>query len=310
MPRLTPTPTELTELAARRLGYATSSECTAWGIDSTARTRRFRLGLWDHVGPGIVDLEPGRERPLHEEHLRAIHLALLRAGPDAVAIGLSALLLHGCWGLPPQFQARAARADRAFRRGGTVAQHEVFTVVDVGGVRAASVGWAIIQALPELSVLHLVAVLDWALSSDALPSLDDLLRRARKRRGCRKLNAVLDLVDGRSESFLETWARLQCVDAGIPPDVLQLPIDQPGRPHPWRGDLAWRLAGGGWLVVEIDGAAVHDSPEALYADRARQNAITASGHVVVLRFTAADLRRGGYVPAQIRAALRARNAAA
>jgi very-short-patch-repair endonuclease len=56
-----------------------------------------------------------------------------------------------------------------------------------------------------------------------------------------------------------------------------------------RGDLGWWLDDGRLLLVEIDGATPHGAPDALYRDRARQNAIVATG-ALLLRFTADDLR--------------------
>ncbi|MCM3882786.1 endonuclease domain-containing protein [Frankia sp. R82] len=69
-----------------------------------------------------------------------------------------------------------------------------------------------------------------------------------------------------------------------------------------RIDLAWpsRL-----VAVEVDGAVVHEQPQALFRDRTRQNDLMALGWVV-LRFTWADLlHRPQSVVEQVRHALRA-----
>ncbi len=58
-----------------------------------------------------------------------------------------------------------------------------------------------------------------------------------------------------------------------------------------RGDMGWWLPTGRLLVVEIDGAGPHGAPDALFRDRQRQNAVVATG-TLMLRFTAADLRAG------------------
>ena len=59
------------------------------------------------------------------------------------------------------------------------------------------------------------------------------------------------------------------------------------------------------LALEHDGQAVHDRPDAFVADRRRQNALVAAGWTV-LRFTAADLRRGAApAVAQVLALVRA-----
>ncbi|TGO05348.1 hypothetical protein SERN_1352 [Serinibacter arcticus] len=267
-----------------------------------ARRRRLDAGVWARPLPGVIDLEPLLPRTIAEARLRAVHLALVRCGDGAVAVGAAALVLHRNHGLPSRIDARAVRADGQHRRHGSHAQHDRFPVVEVeGGLLAASVPSAIVQAAPQLGRLHLVAVVDAALTTGQLSSSDDVATLATGRRGAARLRTCLALSDGRAESFLETWARLQCVDAGIPPTTLQLEIRAGG--SLLRGDLAWRLPDGRWLVVEIDGADVHASPTALYRDRLRQNLIVADGRIVLLRFTAEDLRRPGYVPNQIRRVL-------
>ena len=44
---------------------------------------------------------------------------------------------------------------------------------------------------------------------------------------------------------LETFARLECVDAGVPPDDLQVEIRSSRGHLLGRGDLGWRLPRGG-----------------------------------------------------------------
>lgn len=122
-------------------------------------------------------------------------------------------------------------------------------------------------------------------------------------RGAVRARSWLPLVDRRAESPLETFARLACVDGHVPPDDLQVEIKTPGGRLIGRGDLGWRLGDGRWLIAEIDGRTFHENPEALLRDRARQNALVSTGRVDVLRFTAADIRTSGLIPAAVRRAL-------
>jgi hypothetical protein len=89
---------------------------------------------------------------------------------------------------------------------------------------------ALIQALPDLPRRHGVAVLDDVLHRGLLTPLG--LERVRRglagRRGAEEVRGWLDLADARAESPLETFARLECVDAGLPPDELQVEIRSPG----------------------------------------------------------------------------------
>jgi hypothetical protein len=71
-----------------------------------------------------------------------------------------------------------------------------------------------------------------------------------------------------------------------------------------RADLAWGLPDGRWLVLEVDGVAVHESPDALFHDRARQNRLVAGGGVLLLRTTAKELNVPGKVGDQMAAQLR------
>ena len=109
-------------------------------------------------------------------------------------------------------------------------------------------------------------------------------------------------MDRRAESPLETFARLECVDAGVPPD--DLVEIRSSRGHLLgRGDLGWRLPHGRWLIAEIDGREFHERPDALLRDRSRQNALVSSGRVDILRFTATDLSTRAIVPSTVRTAL-------
>lgn len=285
-----PLPRILRVVTARQLGYVTVRQCRELGTDYRARKRRFDSGSWSQAAPGVIDTEPDVLREIAEKQRRQVEVALLAAGDGAVAVGLAALLLHGCWGLPTAWRARAVRDTRRRGRGG--AQNHVFTTVTAGGRRASDVRSAILQVLPEVDRLHLVAILDWALHEGHIESVDALARLGSGRRWIRKLRGWGPLADGRAESILETWARLQCIDEGVPPTTLQLPIRDADGSVRARGDLAWRLPNGRWLVVEIDGAYEHDKPTTIRRDRHRQNWVVAGGVVTVLRYDASDLRAG------------------
>ena len=245
---------------------------------------------------------------------RAVWTALLALGPErGVAVGCGALALHGVQGLPLVIRPEAAlpRADgRAPRggepRGGAVTRcFRTGDVVVVGGARVVVPALALAQAVCELDREHAVAVLDSAVQRGLVPGEDLSHVRAltRGRRGAARLADWWHLVDGRAQSPLETRARLQCVDAGVAPHDLQVPVRDGGGRVVARGDLGWLLADDRLLVAEIDGAGPHSTPDALFHDRRRQNEIVATGAVLV-RFTADDIRSGDVVPATIRRHLR------
>ncbi|MDQ0372917.1 hypothetical protein [Cellulomonas humilata] len=178
-----------------------------------------------------------------------------------------------------------------------------------GGHGIVSLTSALVQALPELPVANAVAVLDDCLHRglQSPSGLEEIRRRLRSRRGSAGMEErVLSRVDPRAESPLETFARLQCADAGIPPDDLQVEIRAVNGAFLGRGDLGWRRDGGGWLIAEIDGREFHDRPDALHRDRQRQNAMVTWGAAQMLRFTSADIA-AGTIPAAVRSTLTARS---
>ncbi|MCC2315246.1 hypothetical protein [Cellulomonas xiejunii] len=342
MRRPTPVPDPLLDTAARQEGLLSTAQCERAGLTRDRRAALGRAGELVPVVRGVHDAapavvrrhgphvfaapapggRPGADRggaptaPRDLDHLRrrAAWTALLALGPSrAVAVGCCALALHGVQGLPATIRPEAAlpSADGRRPRGGGPVTGSVTRcfgtgdVVVVGGARAVVPELALAQAVCELGRDHAVAVLDSALQRGLVLAgdLGGVRARARGRRGAARLAEWWHLVDGRAQSPLETWARLQCVDAGIPPHDVQVPVrDRAGRVVA-RGDLGWIQRDGRLLVAEVDGAGPHSTPAALYEDRRRQNAIAAADAVLV-RFTAEDIRARHVVPSTIRRHLR------
>lgn len=291
--RLIDVPPALVELAAGQLGLLTRRQCVAAGMPPGRIDRLTARGDWRVITRGVLLVDPGAV-PRGDWGARARQRALVAAlagGPDVVVVGLGALALGGVHGLPlhyvPEFtsmsgvhlrssaQARARRLERHAAIDG----HP--KLVQVGGVTIAGPLWALSQGLPGMDREHAVAVVDSALqvgaiSASALPVLTDLLAGSR---GVRSLRRWLTLVDGRAESPLETRARLECHDAGVPPDDLQrVVLDARGR-FIGRCDMVWELGGGRLLVIEMDGGH-HRRDGQIDIDNARDNSLTRAAHVV------------------------------
>ncbi|TQL02995.1 hypothetical protein [Cellulomonas sp. SLBN-39] len=283
-----------------------AAQCDALGVDRSRRGRLVAAGIWARVVVGVLDVAPVDRLHPEERRRRAAFTGLLAYGPHAVAVGSAALVLHGVAGLPvavvPQVALPGAPHVRG-RGGVRVRRFGIDGIAAVGGGRAVPLVHALAQAVPELPRDHAVAVLDDVLRRGLLDA--DGLDRARGlavgRRGAARARRWWDLVDARAESPLETFARLQCVDDGVPPDVLQVAVRGPGGAFVARCDMGWRTTDGRWLIGEIDGREFHDVAAALLHDRRRQNAISALGHTV-LRFTSADVG-ARTVPRTVRAAL-------
>lgn len=302
-------------VATRQAGLVATRQCDEAGLDKYGRHRLVAARRASVATRGVLDLrtELGRrgmaerDGPDRRRH-RAAYLALLAHGPHAFAVGQCALALLGAQGLPLRIRPEVGLPRAAARspRDGIVVRRfagPVPTVV-MGGFLVAAPVWALAQGIRDLDRDRAVAVLDSAVQRRLIlpDEVRDVADLVRDMHGGRHVRAWCALVDGRSQSPLETRARLQCIDAGIPPDDLQVPIrDARGRVVA-RGDLGWHLQDDRWLIAEIDGAGPHGTPEALFLDRERQNAVVVTGRVDMLRFTAEDIART-VLPVAVRAHL-------
>lgn len=148
---------------------------------------------------------------------------------------------------------------------------------------------AVADLLRALPLGEAVVVADATLHSglaDAGALRDELAAHARLR-GVVQARRALELADRRAESPPESRLRFALREAGLDPVPQYVVLDAHGH-FVARVDLALPERR---LAVEHDGKVVHEGADAFVADRRRQNALVAAGWTV-LRFTAADLRRG------------------
>lgn len=307
-------------LAGRQRGLVTATQLLQLGF-SRQDIRNLLRSRARAVLPGIYLLDPHLhpatwgELPLRTR----IQAAVLFHGPETVicldtagrvlrvlGLGFDDGTVHVV--LPPGRERHQVPGIRVHTR--RLDEHDV---MEIGGVRLTT---------PQRTVLDLVLasasddmrtgilqrrnraiqILDSALNRKLLRPEDlvALQEAGRGRRGIAVCRAWWELADARSESPLETEVRLIAVDADLPPDELQLPVLDDHGVLLGFGDLAWRLRRGRWLIAEADGAEVHESPNALFRDRRRANDFVATGRVVLIRFTWADVQRPAYVVTQIR----------
>ncbi|MFF0149703.1 hypothetical protein [Micromonospora sp. NPDC005203] len=176
-------------------------------------------------------------------------------------------------------------------------------VAEIAGVRATSPLRTVADVLLRVDRYPAVSVLDSALSRGrvnpaqlaVIPSL------IRGRRGAVAARACLAEADGRAQSPLETRSRLRCVDGRVPPDTLQLQVRDDDGYLLGIGDLGWRSPR---VIAEADGRDAHATPEALFADRRRQNRLINAGWTI-LRFTWRDTLHPDYIPHTVREAIAA-----
>ena len=305
---------DLVVLARSQYGVVTRRDRDAFGVAPHVARRLVRRGAWVPLLRGSHLVEPLRAgRDLTRAWARSASLT----EPGAVAALTTAAALHRLSGCRPfdgaQVLLPAGLAKRSRDHLDAPAAHlEPQDVVDLGGIATTSVPRTLADLLPVLGRLDGPAVLDSALARGALDAAGAARARAllRGRRGSLAVADLWDLADGRAESPLESRVRLRCADAGLAPDDLQVVVrDAHGRII-GRGDLGFRRrrqrpdrpTRQGWLLVEADGQDVHSTPDALYRDRWRANALVAEGHDLV-RCTWADTLSRTRIPAMVWAAL-------
>ncbi|MFD2028697.1 type IV toxin-antitoxin system AbiEi family antitoxin domain-containing protein [Promicromonospora aerolata] len=292
---------QLLQLARRQAGLVSSGQCDAHGVTNGRRRRLVATGRWQRVTRGVFDTgcsEPGLH-PYDRSRLRSAWLALL-AYPGSAAVGACALALLGVAGLPSAITPEAAFANgsgRESRDGILLRQYRAFPRVAVGDHFAAEPAHALAQALPQLDREHGVAVMDSLQNKRILtPSgMRTAQRLAENRRYRTTSRPWWGQHDGRSQSPVETVARLRLMDAGIGPDDLQRDLFDATGQFLGRADLAWHLGTGRWLLVEVDSDEFHSSPEQVRRDAVRQNRLLRDGRHVLLRFFARQVHEGTMV---------------
>ncbi len=264
---------ELDRLLQAQGGVATSGQIL------THLTRRsfeaqVNSGSLERIWHGLYC----RGEPTNELRLRGLDLACGR--PVAVCLGTAAELFGFDTEEPPDLHVlnppgcglRCADGLVVHRRDGA-------PLVVRNGRWVTAPAWTAIEVGRALRRPRALATLDAALRSGSC-TRPDLWRAAAGQKGRRGIVAVRDLIslaDTRSESPMESEARLVMIDGGLPIPVLQHEIvDANGEIR--RLDFAWpehRVA------AEYDGIAWHSGPEAMRRDRRRQAALLDIGWTVV-----------------------------
>lgn len=299
----------LLAVAARQDAVVTRRDLERAGATPADARALVRRGEWSPLLRGSLLVRPERTGT---RLLRSWARSAALTVPGAV-VGLgTAAALHGLVDAAEPTPVHVLVPPHLRKRGRVQlhVHHDVLDldeVLDLRGIPVTSVIRTLVDLVPRLPRGDALALLDAALAGREVDRGD--LVRARHltsgRRGCRAVEDLWLLADGRSESALESRARLDCVDGGLPPDDLQVVVrDDQGRPVA-RGDIVFRRRRRperGLLVLEADGRRFHDAPEALFHDRHRANALVALGHDVI-RCTWADTCTPGRVAAMVRAAL-------
>ena len=299
----------LPAVAARQDAVVTRADLARAGATPSDAPTLVRRGDWSPLLRGSWLVRPERVGPrLLRSWARSAGLTV----PGAVLSHGTAAALHGLVDpdAPTPLHVLVPPGLRERHREDLVDHHDVLAhdqVVGVRGLPTTSALRTLVDLAPRLPRGDALALLDAALARGEVDHRDLALARVMVsgRRGCRAVDDLWLLADGRAESPLESRARLDCVDGGVPPDDLQVVVQDGAGRVVARADIVFRRRrrpGRGLLVLEADGRRFHDAPEALLHDRHRANTLVALGHDVI-RCTWADTCTPGRVAAMVRAAL-------
>ncbi|WBB49226.1 hypothetical protein O3597_01510 [Verrucosispora sp. WMMA2044] len=264
-------------------------------------------GRWQSPARAIYLPQPAwAVKPSRRQQVRA---ALLSLGPAAYAVHGTAAELHGIAGLPRSDEIHVGLPGAAAKRARVgqpdivlhQLEHPTTSLVSLDGLPATDAITTVGDVILRAGRYPAVSVLDSALNRGLLVTddLTSIAQRIRRRRGAIAARGYLTEADGRAQSPLETRARLRCVDGRVPPDALQLEIRDDDGHLLGIGDLGWRAPK---VIAEADGEGPHRLPDAVFADRRRQNRLANAGWTI-LRFTWQDTLDPAYIPWIVRQAL-------
>lgn len=266
-----------------------------------------------HIGRGqLVRVFPRvyRLRDSADDDMTALRAALIHAGPHSALSHTTALAV---WGLRGLERPLRLTVDESIRRAGApgliVHRRKAFDpdspqCIDRHGLRVTRLHRAVIDSWPLLPLAErrplALDVVNRRLVTHQ--QLAEALGERPNVGGRRLLRQTIDLIADGVRSELEAHGVLNVFrHRSLPPSVGQYRVQLPAKTV-WL-DRAWPEVK---LVVELDGAQHHTSPEDRRADLERDRELAALGWVV-LRFTYADvLRDPEAVRAKVLAVYRAR----
>jgi hypothetical protein len=269
----------IARLAAEHHGVVDLGELLDAGLSERQVRRRARDGRLHRKYRGVYAVG---HPALTRDGWR--YAAVRACGPRAVGSHLMAAAL---WGL---HRSTRLEVTVPHSRGGldAVIVHETrrLTAVDVTTIRdipVTSLARTLVDLAEVLSADRLERIVDHAGRHEAFDAhaVARVLDELRGRRGAGRLTALLALPSpGPTRSALEDAFLALCRRHGLPRPRLNVHLATAGD----RLVEADALFADHALIVELDGAATHDTTQAFHADRRRDTALAAAGYLV-LRYT-------------------------
>ncbi|KAA0098730.1 DUF559 domain-containing protein [Mycolicibacterium sp. P1-18] len=286
----------LDAMFGQRGGLATTADLSS-ALNARTLALFVEAGAIVRVCHGVYALSP-------PDVLGRIAALDLMTGRELVACMNTAAALHG---FDTENDPRVHVLDPAIRMRPTesvmVHQRSGAPLKRVDGRLATTPAWTAVEVARTLRRPRALAMLDAALRSGSCTAagLGRAVDEQKGRRGIVRVRELLAHADGRSESPMESEARLVFIDGGLPTPELQYEIvDRCG--DLWRSDFAWPTAK---LVAEYDSMQWHASPEALRHDRMKMARLQECGYRVVPLVVDDVRRRPENLVARIASYLRA-----
>ncbi|WP_433655775.1 type IV toxin-antitoxin system AbiEi family antitoxin domain-containing protein [Nocardia sp. CA-128927] len=263
---------QLEGLRDRQFGVFTAAQVLVEYTRAELRARLHR-GEWVRVFHGVY-----REAGTHPGPELRVEAARLSMGlPVLVAAYNTAAELHG-------FSIAESNATHVLGVQLTRSKHLVVhqdrldptQVAMVNEVSTTTAARTAIDTARTSRRMDALATLDTATRVGlSLDELNHELARQHRRRGFRQAAELIDLVDGRAESPMESRTRLRCHDAGLPRPQPQLEVPTPDGPR--RLDLGWSQYR---IGLEYDSVAWHSGLHAAAKDNARHNHLATQGWTI------------------------------
>lgn len=288
------------------------------GLDDRDLRRQVRAGAWIRVRHGAYtfsDLWAAMDPD--ERHRVRTRAAMRVLGQRVVVSHHSACVMHRLpvWGADLERVQLTRRDGGAGRKEGDLQHREGFVVAsdvcEVDGVAVMTPVRAVLEAASLLTVEQGLAVVDAGLNRRLYDAerLASQLELMQSWPGCRRLQLVVRMADGRSGSVAESRCRYLFWRWGLPAPELQYEVTSEGV-LVGICDFVWPDLG---LIVEFDGKGKYlkhlrpgETPgDAVFREKRREDALRRVTGWRVIRLTWADLEHPERVAGLLRAALAA-----
>lgn len=265
----------LAQLAAGQHSVVSYAQLVRLGIKGSAIERRVARGRLHRLHRGVFAV--GLPNPTRDGVLLA---ATMAAGPDAVVSHLDAAAMwelmdpqRGRIHVTTPRRSRTGPPSLRLHRARRLHRHDV---TSIRGIPVTTVARTAVDLTDLLRVPSLARVLreaDYLRLLD-LPAMDAAMARAHGRRRLASLAAALEIHRPATvvRSELEHRFLDLCRRAGVPEPETNVRLRAAGRRY--EVDCLWSEQR---VVVELDGAAAHDTSRGFERDRERDAALAAAG---------------------------------